>query len=90
LTAISQLNSSPLLYNYEKKEDKNVARESVPAPSNRRKSNALFLLAGQEMSVVGMHSDARGKGGWGGIKETFPEHCKPVHKCTKQIAKPSE
>jgi hypothetical protein len=49
-----------------------VARESVPAPtSNRRKSYALFLLAGQEMSVVGMHSDARGKGEGEGIKETF-------------------
>jgi hypothetical protein len=48
-----------------------VARESVPAPtSNRRKSNALFLLTGQEMSVVGMHSDAR-EGREGGIKETF-------------------
>ena len=65
-----------------------MARESVPAPtSNRRKKNALFLLAGQEMSVVGMYSR---KGGVGGIKETFPEHCKPVHECTKQIAKPSE
>ena len=44
-----------------------MARESVPAPtSNRRKSNALFLLAGQKMNVVGMRSDARWKGGIGG------------------------
>ena len=42
-----------------------MARESVPAPtSNRRKSNALFLLEGQEMSVVGT-AMREGRKGWG-------------------------
>ena len=61
-----------------------MARESVPAPtSNRCKNNALFLLAGQEMSVVGMHSDARGEGG--GYKENFFQNI--VNQCTNVQSK---
>ena len=67
-----------------------MARESVPAPtSNRRKSNALFLLAGQKMNVVGMRSDARWKGGigggGGGYKGNFFQNI--VNQCTNVQSK---
>jgi hypothetical protein len=56
-----------------KKRDKLWQEKFVPAPaSNRRNSNTLFLLTGQ-----GSECDRHAQRGKEGIKETFPEHCKP-------------